>query len=88
MAINQIRGNKKCFFFINWNLNFRLILLLIIGSCVFLAILIISVGVCLYKRLGGAQYGSGQIRIISEDGSAEEELLYIFGNNGKGFGSF
>ncbi|CAG5114311.1 Oidioi.mRNA.OKI2018_I69.chr2.g8371.t1.cds [Oikopleura dioica] len=64
-------------------INPRIILVVITGSCVLLAIVIISVGVCLYKRLGGAQYGSGQIRILSEDGSVEEELLYIFGNNGK-----
>ena len=58
--------------------------MLITSSCVLLAIIIISVGVCFYKKYGGSHYGSGQIRILSEDGSIEEEVMYVFQTNGKG----
>ena len=54
------------------------------SSCVLLAIIIISVGVCFYKKYGGSHYGSGQIRILSEDGSVGEEVMYVFQTNGKG----
>ena len=42
-----------------------------------------SAGICLYKKYGGSHYGSGHIRILSEDGSSEEEVMYIFQPNGK-----
>lgn len=61
--------------------------MLITSSCVLLAIIIISVGVCFYKKYGGSHYGSGQIRILSEDGSIEEEVMYVFQTNGKGMDS-
>lgn len=61
----------------------RLILILITSSCVLIAVIIISVGVCFYKKYGGSHYGSGQIRILSEDGSVGEEVMYIFQTNGK-----
>jgi len=63
--------------------NQRLTLMLITSSCVLLAIIIIWVGVCFYKKYGGSHYGSGQIRILSEDGSVGEEVMYVFQTNGK-----
>jgi hypothetical protein len=48
-----------------------------------LAVLIIGAGLCFYKKYGGSHYGSGHIRILSEDGSVEEEVMYIFQTNGK-----
>ena len=83
MAKNRNFIEIFSFFLNGFNFLFRLVLLVIASSCIGLAVLIISAGFCLYKKYGGSHYGSGHIRILSEDGSIEEEVMYIFQTNGK-----